>query len=288
MHRTGRSNAWERWLCRALVAAFLLGVGRWEWRAGLDVRQRAWAFSRSLRFDSDIANAVRWGNCVLRTAEALADGTGVPDPNDKAGAGFPVGHRRLTVPEIMRGEGQVYNGLLTSKAGGDFDLDYPPLRLLTMSLWVRAVQDRAPNVTQWPGEEPRVAASGGGRAGLVTSEDVAGPLLWINTVAAALTALLAFALVWLWVDRGGRRPALATVGRRRPPLARRTPLRRAHGLVLFPVASAAFAYALSVAVLPTPAPPPAVGVVGGRPRVDRPAGGRRPVARRVGPGRRGV
>ncbi len=70
--------AWVRWACRAAVAAFLVALAGWGWRAGLDVRDRAWTSTRTIRFNGDIRNAMRWGNRVLRTAEALADDPDAP------------------------------------------------------------------------------------------------------------------------------------------------------------------------------------------------------------------
>jgi hypothetical protein len=244
----GRDGPATRWLCRAVIAAFLLGVGWWGGSVGMRVREQVWTCSRSIRFHNDVRNAMRWGDRVLRTAEAMAGEGGRAD--------VAVTRRPLTLGEIVRGEGRVYDDLLAERPDNDYQLDYPPLRLLTMSLWTRAVQARLPGVRAWPGPY-HLVYSGTGDPGALVTEDVAGPLLRLNAVAEGMTSLLAFGLVWLWVDRGGRSgPAWRRAARPH------TPLRRANGLVLFPVAATAFLYAVSVAVSPSPAPPPVVAVAG--------------------------
>ncbi len=229
MSERASGSPWARWSCRLLIAAFLIGLAAWGWTTGVALRDRVWSGSRTIRFDPDISNGLKWGGQVVRAAEA--DGTS----------------RRPTFFQMVRGEGQVYAELAEGHPDGSFGLDYPPLRLMTMALWARSVQDRYPTLTEWPGDIERPRSKP--HAGPGPTEDIAAPLLRMNTIAEAATALLAFALVWLWVDRGARSEGP-------------TSLRRAHGLVVFPLAAAAFAWALSVAVLPIDAPPPAVALSG--------------------------
>jgi hypothetical protein len=239
-------------LTGAVVAAFVLVLGAWGYRAGMDVRERAWSVTRTVRYNGDIANAVHWGDHVLRAAESLADDAGQRGP-------------RLTFGQILRGEGKVYADLLNDQPSGDFELDYPPLRLLTMSLWMRSVQEKYPGLALWPGGAQRWARRGdtssGDRRVALATEEIADPLMHFNAGCGAAAAVLSFALVGLWVDRGNRRGRpTAGPGVRRPTAGPPTPLRRANGLLLYPISMAAFAYAAYVAVLPSPAPPPAVSV----------------------------
>ncbi len=255
MNQRGTTDAaWVRWACRAGVGAFLIALATWGWRAGMDVRERAWTASRTIRYNLDVHNSVRWGNAVLRTAQAIAD-----DPDADTAHVSPTPRPDLPRPtffQVVRGEGRVYDDRVDAVPTGEFQLDYPPLRLLTMALWTRGFQDRYPTAVDWPGGGNRRASGWLGRltnrpAPGRPTEDIAAPLLAMNAYSAAATAVLAFGLVWLWTDRGGRRPG---------GLRRTTRLRAANGLVLFPVAAAAFAYAAAVAVLPVAAPPPAVAV----------------------------
>ncbi len=259
-----RAGMWT-WAGRLVVAAFVIALGWWACGTGMRVRERAFDCSRTIRFHNDIANAMRWGNRVLRVAEAMAGGRVPPDPLTADGIAPERGPgNRLTFFEIVRGEGRTYADLVDGQPGGDFDLDYPPLRLLTMTLWTRAVQDRYPGLTRWPAGPDRRSSPNPipqSRAATLATEDIAEPLLRMNAAAGGATALLSFALVWLWVDRGNRRGTVPK-GRRRPTAGPATPLRRANGLVLFPIAVMPLAYGLSVAVLPMNAPAPAVSWAG--------------------------
>jgi hypothetical protein len=220
------------------VAAFLLGFGYWATRSGLQLRDNVWADSRSIRYHGDISNAMRWGDEVLQSARQE-----MPPP--------AAADRSPGFWQIVRGEGRVYEGLVDG-SGGDYQLDYPPLRLLTMSLWMRHVQADHPNLTHWPGPW---------RQGAHPDEAIASPLVNLNTLFTWLSSLFAFFLVWLWVDRGGRRGTSARIslsGPRRPPWREPTPLIASAGLVLFLPLACLFYYALLAAVAPSPAPPPMV------------------------------
>jgi len=235
----------SRVLIWAAVALFLLGFANWATRSGLRIRREAWIYSRSIRFHDDVRNAMRWGNQVLQAARQDAAASTGGNPT-QAAPGFW---------QIVRGEGIVYDGLVDG-SGGDYGLDYPPLRLFTMTLWTRHVQASFPYLLGWPGPW---------RQGAQANEEIVAPLLAINAFFGWLSAVLAFFLVWLWVSRGGRRGTGARVsllGPRRPPRRKPTPLIASAGLLLFPPLACFFFYAISVAVEPAPVPPPMVTFLG--------------------------
>jgi hypothetical protein len=259
---------WLRSLVWLGVAIYLLVVGSWAYRVGMRIRDDTWVYSRTIRFHGDIANSVRWGNLVLRTAERVAamnarpsDKTAVANPTPGA-----LDQRPLTFFEILRGEDQVYQDLVVGEPpDGDYRLDYPPLRLLSMTLWTRAVQSHIPFMENWPGRwELRYSATG--NPGELVTEDIAEGLLLANAYSVAGAAVVSFLLVWIWVNRGGR-PALPTprtgwtaylLPRQRLVPWKLTPLRMAGGLVLFPLTATVFFYGLAVAEAPVPSPPPSV------------------------------
>jgi hypothetical protein len=70
-------------------------------------------------------------------------------------------------------------------------LDYTPLRLTAVWLWTRWANQHYPGVTAW-----------------VDDYDFTRPMLDANTIAEAASAVLVFALIWLWTRRmdDARRP----------------------------------------------------------------------------------
>ncbi|MDB5328550.1 MAG: hypothetical protein JWM57_4119 [Phycisphaerales bacterium] len=211
------------WLFATIfVVVTIMAVGD----AGLRLRRAVWDSSRQIRFHGDIAHAFRWAQEVnVRAGQAAGDG------------------HEPTLWQLIRAEGQYYRDLVENTPDGNYLLDYPPFRLLTMALWQRHVHREYPDLHDWPGPwEP------GKRRGDLTTdatEEIAWPLLALNTCAEAATAVLAAVLVGLWIWRSG--PAV----RLRP---------RADGVIPFMISSAAFFYAWRIAVFPVPAPPPSITI----------------------------
>jgi hypothetical protein len=146
----GRASRVAIWIAAAI---FIVGFAYVATLSGLRVRSDTWAYSRSIRYHGDVANGFQWGVQVLQLARA-----DMP----------PSGDLMHTVPsfwQIVRAESRLYDRLL-DRPDGDYDLDYPPMRLLTMSLWVRHVQERFPFLTFWPGRW---------RPGTALCEDIAQP-----------------------------------------------------------------------------------------------------------------
>src|ERR1700722_8136038 len=259
---------WLRALVWFMVGIYLLLIGSWAYNVGMRMRDETWAYSRTIRFHGDIANSVRWGNLVLRTAERGANPDAPAQAKTAVASPAPdaTDQRPLTFMEILRGEDQVYQDLVVGEPpDGDYRLDYPPLRLLSMTLWTRSVQAHFTNLQNWPGRwELRYSATGDPNA--LVNEDIGQGLLLANTYTVAGSAIVSFLLAWIWVNRGGR-PALpqTRTGWRAWLLPKRrlvpwklTPLRRAGGLVFFPLAGTGLFYAITVAEAPVPAPPPSV------------------------------
>jgi len=260
---TPRRQVWVRkariiaWISWAAAVLFMLGIGLWAYRAGMDLRRDVWRSSRSIRFHFDINRAFEFGNGVVRLAESLAhlppysDALADQSPAVLAKLGPQVkaralaAPRRLTWRELQQGLVHFYDTIQERNPSGDFDLDYPPMRLAVMTLWTRHAQREHPFLGAFPHTE-------GDRLDwlMPVPEDVAQPVLNFNTACDGVAAIATFLLVWLWVARGARRGALAT-GAILP-----------HGLLAFFIATAGFWYALIVLIGPPPRPTPSVVVRG--------------------------
>jgi hypothetical protein len=263
--------AWVRAALWGAIAVFVIALSAWVWDAGLRIRHDAWVYSRTIRFHNDIANGLRWGNLVLRTSERLASNDNSPikananpDPNAKD-------QRPLTFWEKIRGLDQVYQDLVTGEPpDANYGLDYPPMRLFVMTLWASHVQEKLHDLPNWPGPwQLKYSATGDPRE--LENEDIATPLLLVNTMATAGAAVISFFLVWVWANRGGRPwvdKKLVHFGpkpwcwfpRRSLVPWKPVTLRQSSGLLLFPVTAVAFFYAIVIAEAPVPAPPPTISI----------------------------
>jgi len=235
------------WIC---IAAFLVAGGNWAFTAGMSLRQQLWEESGTIRYHSDISLAFVWGNNVLRYAErraklpfradALADNPKAAEDPDLN----RIPPRRLTNAELLDGWVNYYGSVVERSSEGQFELDYPPMRLALMTLWVRHAQRQHPALKHWP--EPRNYDT----PPPIAIYDFAKPLLLINAGCAAAAALAAGALCWLWTVRQHR-------FRRRHFNAAAASI-IPHGLPTFLVATAAFWYAWSLAAQPPPPPTPRI------------------------------
>jgi hypothetical protein len=79
-----------------------------------------------------------------------------------------------------------YDAVMSDLPDGNYQLDYPPARLLIMSLWVKSQKARFVPFFSDPADEK-----------------FARPLLWINTIAELLAATLAFFVVRQVLAREG-------------------------------------------------------------------------------------
>jgi hypothetical protein len=99
------------------------------------VRLRQWAYGNSvpIRFQADISNAWKQGSAVLDAARQTSNSG-------------PVTLHGLIQSYLTR-----YDAVLTGSHRGVFRLDYPPARLLVMSLWVWQMDDeaRSRRLTPW-------------------------------------------------------------------------------------------------------------------------------------------
>jgi hypothetical protein len=150
-----------------VLTALLASSAGW---AGVRLRDWWWDATESMRFRGDINNGFRWGLRVIRNGQELHPGL-----NDDSG--------RVTWRQFFAGYVSLYNrDLIGQNAGTGWTLDYAPLRLLAMSLWVKSILAQNPYATTW-------------------QHDNVWPLLWFNTICELASAVLMFFLVRLWVAR---------------------------------------------------------------------------------------
>jgi hypothetical protein len=130
-------------------------------REGLALRRWEYPATEQFRFHYDINNAWGLGQAVVGDARKL-------DPK--------VG--RVSFTNLIRGYLGRYDTAIKENPAGDYQLDYPPARLLIISIWVWDQTD---------GGNPRPPAIslfglriGPGRL-LPTPAEMAGPLLQVNT-----------------------------------------------------------------------------------------------------------
>ena len=116
--------------------------------------------TRHVRYQHDIVNGFYWGNETLKEARRLS-----PDEaTANSWAGFARGYFGL------------YDWVKEEAYENDYALDYPPLRLLVMSIWTKQVRSQFPDVDD-------------GHPKLVN------PLLKINLVCELVSAVAIFLLV---------------------------------------------------------------------------------------------
>jgi len=149
-------------LRRVLLLAFVLLVAA----GGIAARDWTWKNTKHLRFQHDIINGFYWGKQTLEEARRRS-----PDENSAA-----------TWRGFFRGYLGLYERVQTEAYEKQYHLDYPPLRLLVMSIWTKEAQK------QFPGAED-------GRPEYVE------PLLRFNLLCEAISAIAMFFLVRLWVNR---------------------------------------------------------------------------------------
>jgi hypothetical protein len=144
-----------------LIISLLLG--------GVQLRAWTWGETRHVRFQHDIVNAFYWGSETLAEARRLSP--------DEASANSWTG--------FVRGYFGLYDRVARKAYKNDYRLDYPPLRLLVMSIWARQVRSDFPEVDD--GHPKHVK-----------------PLLNVNLFCELISAVAIFLLVRLWVRRSSR------------------------------------------------------------------------------------
>lgn len=137
---------------------------------GIYLRQHTWRQTTHLRFQRDIVNGFYWGTQTLAEGHRFS-------PNAKSDS-WPV---------LLRGYYGLYDRVADNAFEASYYLDYPPLRLLVMSIWAKEVRDK------FPGAEDG-------------TPEYVEPLLWVNTAFELITALAIFLLV----RQGVRRASGAT------------------------------------------------------------------------------
>ncbi len=202
-----------------MVATFLIGGGIWAFGEGMAARKDIWQSTHSIRFKEDISRGFNFGNETLRYAEQEArlepfadamsgqskrvlDRAGMAQQAKPNSARF----RRLSGRELMWGLVSYIDSVVRDRGAGEYDLDYPPLRLAVMTLWVRQVQREHPEMTEFPQQRAEDGALG-------RDEDVAEPLLRLNAYCAAAAAVGMFFLVLVWVRRSFIAPKRTALGR---------------------------------------------------------------------------
>ena len=160
--RQTRTNVFTSLRGRQLLLGFLLIV---LLLGGIQLRRYAWKQTTHLRFQRDIVNGFYWGSQTLSEGRRLS-----PEEEPESWRAFARGYLGL----YERVEAEAYEN--------NYYLDYPPLRLLAMSIWAKEVRSK------FPGAEDG-------------TPEYVEPLLKVNTFCELLTALGIFLLVRLVVQR---------------------------------------------------------------------------------------
>ncbi|MDP9175436.1 MAG: hypothetical protein M3O30_16460 [Planctomycetota bacterium] len=239
-----------------VVANLLILGGLWAYRAGMELRHNLWVSTRTVRFHGDIWNGFRWGNAAMRQAESIAHlppfSDAVADQTAEVKSHFTDREktlaaskdvRRLTLHEVLTGIVRFYDDRESRTIDEQYQLDYPPLRLMMMTLFVRSVQRDHPDLTSW--QWPQQTEDTPQRH----LEDIAQPLLNVNAASSGIAAIAMFFLVWLWT--GG---SAAHADQSRP--AWHWP----QGILAFILATGGFWYAFVALAGPPARPSPMVQI----------------------------
>src|SRR6266705_2869600 len=147
---------------RALLALLVVEI----LLSGIQLRRWTWAKTRHVRFQHDIVNGFYWGS------ETLAQGFQLSSDESSADSWTA----------FFRGYFALYDRVKREAYENDYGLDYPPLRLLAMSIWAKEVR------SEFPGTDDA-------HPGHVK------PLLNANLMCELVSAVAIFLLVRLWLRR---------------------------------------------------------------------------------------
>ncbi len=159
---SGRAREFIRRVLVALLVATIL-------LAGLQLRRWIAENTRHVRYQHDIVNGFYWGSEVLAEARRLS-------PDEASADSWTA---------FWHGYFALYDRVEDEAYENDYGLDYPPLRLLVMSIWAKHVRNEFPEVDD-------------GHPKLIN------PLLKINVVCELLSAVAIFLLVRFCVRRSSR------------------------------------------------------------------------------------
>src|SRR6266699_7213255 len=112
----------RRILLAVLIVVLFLG--------GVQLRRWTWDETRHVRFQHDIVNGFYWGSETLTEARRLS-------PDESSADSWAA---------FFRGYFALYDRVKRDAYENDYGLDYPPLRLLAMSVWAKQVRKQFPGV----------------------------------------------------------------------------------------------------------------------------------------------
>ncbi len=147
---------------RALLALLVVEI----FFCGIQLRRWTWGETRHVRFQHDIVNGFYWGSETLAQALQLS-------PDESSADSWTA---------FFRGYFALYDWVKREAYENDYGLDYPPLRLLAMSIWAKQVR------SEFPGTDDA-------HPGHVK------PLLNANLFCEFVSAVAIFLLVRLWLRR---------------------------------------------------------------------------------------
>jgi hypothetical protein len=182
-------------------------------KVGIDLRNDFWVYWQNNRFYGDVNSAFRHGQHVLSEADDLA-AQDPPNPGgltiDQPGPGLfdspltfsTFRHRwhdlRPVYGQIFHGWIATYDNLVRDVSPDDYQMDYPPLRSLVMTLWAWKVKAQFPNLNQFPQNADALITPGN------ATPEIVRPLLMCNMFFEAVSAVAIFFLVLIWVGRDDR------------------------------------------------------------------------------------
>jgi hypothetical protein len=201
-------------------------------RIGIDVREDFWVYWQKNHFFNDPQSALYNGRFILRQAIALehedqvkidSQGTTVQptdEPNIQPTIGIPgpglfdsplslhsfsqrYKSLRPVYGHIFRGWVSAYDNLVRDQTDGNYEMDYPPLRSLAMTLWAWKVQADFPSLYEFP-RHNSIVINPRTQQRQVLSPDIIRPLVECNVAADAVSSLAMFCLVWIWTGRATR------------------------------------------------------------------------------------
>ena len=190
-----------------VVAIMFWFYGQWLVRAGLNLRDFMWEYTRQTWFGGDINSAMHTGAEALRHAQNLppapglaptiwVKGPGLLDPPLNPSTFLQRWHRLQPVyARIIAGWVDYYDFIDQKGPDPEFDPDYPPMRMMMMTLWMWKVQTTYPYLNGFP-NRPEPARP---------SDRVGDPIIGFNTLCSGVAAIGVFLLVWVWVQRGAMR-----------------------------------------------------------------------------------